>query len=223
MRSWCSTPGASEVADSWPPALAPLLAAAFSLWGSPVTWLEILAFGLSLAMVIGNLRVKVWAWPLAIAASACYGLLFAHSKLYGEASLQLFFIAISCWGWWQWSRGTDETGHVLQVRWMTPRQRLSTGAATALAWPMLAVLLARSTDSEVPVADALPTVASVAGQILLGRQYVENWLVWLGVNLFSIGLFAWKALWLTALLYALFAALSWVGWRTWQARAAAHA
>ena len=209
--------------DPWLTALTPLLAAAFSLWGSPVTWLEIVAFVLSVAMVIGNLRVKVWAWPLAIAASACYALLFAASKLYGEAGLQLFFIAVSFWGWWQWWRGTDAQGHQLAVRRMSLRLRWRSAIATLLAWPLLGLLLMRATDSDVPFADALPTVASVTGQILLGRKYVENWIVWFGVNVFSIGLFAWKALWLTAALYAVFAVLSWVGWRAWRQKAAADA
>jgi nicotinamide mononucleotide transporter len=60
----------------------------------------------------------------------------------------------------------------------------------------------------------------VAGQFLLGRKLIENWLVWLAVNLFSIGLFAYKQLWLTAALYALFAVLSVIGWRAWRARLA---
>jgi nicotinamide mononucleotide transporter len=75
----------------------------------------------------------------------------------------------------------------------------------------------------VPYLDALPTAGSVAGQFLLGRKLIENWLVWLAVNLFSIGLFAVKGLWLTALLYALFALLSIAGWRAWRARLAASA
>jgi nicotinamide mononucleotide transporter len=69
----------------------------------------------------------------------------------------------------------------------------------------------------VPYLDALPTAGSVAGQFLLGRKLIENWLVWLAVNVFSVGLFAYKGLWLTALLYALFAALSVAGWRAWRA------
>ncbi len=91
-------------------------------------------------------------------------------------------------------------------------------AAVLLAWPLLGVLLRRYTDTDVPWWDALPTAGSVAGQWLLGRKYVENWLVWLAVNLVSTGLFAYKGLWLTVLLYALFAALSVVGWRAWTAQ-----
>ena len=196
-----------------------LFAVAFTLWGSPVTWLEILAFGLSLAMVAANMRVKVVGWPLAIASSLLYALLFADSKLYGEASLQFFFVAVSVWGWWQWQRGTAPEGGALQVRWLSQRQRLTALVATLAAWPLLGMLLARATDSDVPYFDALPTVASITGQLLLGRKFVENWAVWLAVNLVSVLLFAYKGLWLTSLLYALFAVLSVWGWRAWKQRA----
>jgi len=73
----------------------------------------------------------------------------------------------------------------------------------------------------VPYFDALPTVASIAGQILLGRKFVENWPVWVGVNVVSVALFATKGRWLTVLLYALFTLLALVGWRAW--RRLAHA
>jgi nicotinamide mononucleotide transporter len=80
-------------------------------------------------------------------------------------------------------------------------------------------VLDHATDSDVPYWDALPTAASVAGQWLLGRQYVENWPVWIGVNVISIVLFAYKGLWLTVLLYALFAVMALAGWRAWAQRA----
>lgn len=196
-------------------AARPLLAPAFTLWGSPATWLELIAFGLALAMVACNLRVNPLGWPLAIASSLLYALLFADSRLYGEASLQLFFIAIAGWGWWQWRRGRGDDGLALRVHSMPSTQRWRALILTLAAWPLLALLLARGTDSDVPWLDALPTVASVTGQLMLGRKLVENWPVWLAVNVFSVGLFAYKALWLTALLYALFAVLSVLGWRAW--------
>jgi nicotinamide mononucleotide transporter len=197
-------------------AAQPLLAPAFSLWGSPATWLELLAFVLSLAMVVCNLRVNAWGWPLAIVSSLLYALLFADSKLYGEASLQFVFVALALWGWWQWLRGHNAQGQALAVRSLSSTQRWWLAGITLLAWPLLAGVLARSTDSDVPWLDALPTVGSIAGQVLLGRKFVDNWPVWVWVNVFSVGLFAYKALWLTVLLYALFAGLAWVGWRAWR-------
>ena len=194
----------------------PLLAPAFTAWGSPVTVLEIVAFVLALAMVAANMRVNPVAWPLAIGSSLLYALLFADSRLYGEASLQLFFVIIALWGWWQWLRGTGLGGAPLVVRGMTARQRWLTAAATLAAWPLLGLLLQHTTDSDVPYFDALPTVASVTGQVLLGRKFVENWPVWVGVNVVSVVLFAIKGLWLTVLLYALFTVLAVVGWRAWR-------
>lgn len=204
-------------------AARPLLLPAFAAFGSPVTWLEIVAFVIAIAMVFANLRVNPVAWPLAIVSSLLYALLFAESRLYGEAGLQILFVVVALWGWWEWLRGTGADGTPLRVRRLSARGRLIALAATVAAWPLLALLLMHATDSDVPWLDALPTVGSITGQFLLGRKLVENWAVWLLVNLFSIGLFVHKALWLTVLLYGLFAALSVVGWRTWDRKASAVA
>jgi nicotinamide mononucleotide transporter len=199
---------------------AAVTATAFTAWGSPVSWLEVAAFCAALAMVVANLRVHPVAWPLAILSSAAYCVLFAQSKLYGEAALQLMFIALALWGWWQWLRGTTADGGALRVRCMTARQRGLAFSATLLAWPLLGLLLSRWTDSDVPYFDALPTVASVTGQILLGRKLVENWPTWVAVNVVSVALFAYKGLWLTSILYGIFAVLALWGWRHWQGLAA---
>ena len=193
----------------------PLLAAAFTLLGSPVTWLEIVAFVLSVWMVVCNMRVDPLAWPLAIVASLLYGLLFAASKLYGEAGLQIFFAVIAAWGWWQWRFGTQDGGAPLVVRHLAWPAGLKLAALTLAAWPLLGLLLDHATDSDVPYFDAFPTAFSVAGQWLLGRKYVENWPTWVLVNVVSIGLFAVKGLWLTVALYALFAVMALAGWRAW--------
>ena len=200
----------------------PLLAPAFSLWGSPVTWVEMLAFALSLAMVVCNIRVNVVAWPLAMAASLLYFVLFWHNRLYGEAGLQIFFALVAGWGWWQWGRGHQADGSALRVRHLSGRARLGLFAAVALAWPLLGAFLRQATDTDVPWWDALPTAGSLAGQWLLGRKYVENWPVWVAVNTVSIGLFAWKGLWLTVLLYALFTLMALWGWRAWSHLARGH-
>ena len=74
-----------------------LFATAFSLWGAPTTWLEVLAFALALGMVACNIRVIPGGWPRAAISSLLYGLLFARYRLYGEASLQVFFAAMAAW------------------------------------------------------------------------------------------------------------------------------
>jgi nicotinamide mononucleotide transporter len=196
-------------------AAAPLLASAFVVAGSSITWLEIVAFVLAVAMVVLNIRVNALAWPLAIASSLLYFLLFWSSRLYGDASLQIFFAAIAGWGWWQWLRGTDAAGHALSVRRLGAPGRVAALAALLIAWPALALFLRRFTDTDVPWWDAFPTAASVIGQWLLGRKYVENWPTWIVVNVVATALFAYKGLWLTVVLYAVFVVMSVVGWRAW--------
>jgi nicotinamide mononucleotide transporter len=196
--------------------LAPLLQPAFTLWGGEITGIELIAVALSVWMVLCNLRVNALAWPLAIISSLLYALLFAASRLYGEASLQIFFVIVAGWGWWQWRRGTGDDGGALRVRSLGPRGRLGVLIALALAWPALALVLRSATDSDVPWWDAFPTAASLIGQYLLGRKYVENWPTWIVVNLVSVGLFAYKGLWLTVALYAVFIVLAGFGWRAWR-------
>lgn len=195
-----------------------LFAPAFTLWGSPTTWLEIAAVAVALAMVGCNIRVIHWGWPLAALSSLMYFALFWRSKLYGDASLQIFFAVVAGWGWFQWLRGARPDGTALKVARLSTRGVWLTLAACAILWPLTGLFLRTYTDTDVPWWDAFPTAVSLVGQYLLGRKYVENWLVWIAVNTVSVGLFAYKGLWLTLGLYTVFIALSVVGWRAWRAR-----
>ncbi len=195
--------------------LQPMFAPAFHLWGSVVTWLEVVAFVLAVAMVVFNIRVNPLGWPLAIISSLLYFALFWNSRLYGDASLQIFFAAVAGWGWWQWLRGTSTDGSALTVRRLGLRGRIVAMALLAAAYPATAWFLHRYTDTDVAWGDAFPTAASVLGQWLLGRKYVENWPTWIAVNTVGVGLFAYKGLWLTVVLYGLFLGMSFAGWRAW--------
>jgi nicotinamide mononucleotide transporter len=195
---------------------------ALSVGGASITWLELLAFVLALAMVGLNLRENHWGWLMAILSSALYFFLFWHSRLYGDAALQLVFVLCATWGWWIWlhpaptnSAGASASG---PIRRLSPRGRLSALLASLLLWPLTGVFLWLYTDTDVPWWDAFPTAASLVGQWLLMHKYCENWLVWIVVNAVSVALFAYKGLWLTVLLYLIFMVLSCLGWRIWQAR-----
>jgi nicotinamide mononucleotide transporter len=180
--------------------------------------LEIVAVVLALATVGCNIREIHWGWPLAIASSLLYFFVFWDSKLYGDAGLQIFFAVVALWGWYQWLRGHRADGSELHVAFLSPRGRIATIATCALLWPATGLFLKTFTDTDVPWWDAFPTALSVVGQFLLGRKFIENWAVWLAVNVVSVALFAYKDLWLTAGLYCVFIVLSFVGWREWKKR-----
>jgi len=169
-------------------------------------------------MVFCNIREIHWGWPLAIASSLLYFFIFQGSKLYGEAWLQVFFAAVALWGWFQWLRGHRADGSALRVARLSRRGLAFALLASALLWPATALLLKNVTDTDVPWWDAFPTAISVVGQFLLARKFIENWVAWMAVNTVAVGLFAYKGLWLTVGLYAVFIVLSIAGWRAWKKR-----
>ena len=193
-------------------------APAFMLWGAPASWLELTAALLALIMVGCNMRELHWGWPLAILSSLMYVGVFAGSRIYGDAALQIFFALMALWGWFQWLRGHRSDGSALHVARLSRRGWLLAAAAAALLWLALAGFLGRFTDSDVPWSDGFVTALSVVGQFLLARKFIENWGVWLLVNIVSVGLFVHKGLWLTVGLYAVFALLSVAGYLAWRAR-----
>jgi len=197
----------------------PMLEVAFTLFGADVTRLEVIAFVLALACVIFNVLEVHWAWPLAIVSSVLYAWLFFASRLYGDVAVQSFFVISSAWGWYQWlfGRRADGQGVALPLRIVRlgSRRMLAVAILWLAAWPLLGVVLARFTDTDVPYFNAFPTVGSFIGQVLLALKFVETWPVWLVVNAVSVVLYATKSLWLTALLYVIFAALALAGWRRW--------
>jgi len=201
--------------------LETLFTPAFTLWGSPASWLELMAVVVALAMVGCNIREVHWGWPLAIVSSLMYFAIFWRSKLYGDASLQIFFAVIALWGWTQWLRGVRPDGSALQVSRLSGRGIAWAAGCAAALWPATGWFLATWTDTDVPWWDAFPTAVSVIGQVLLGRKFIENWAVWVIVNVVSVGLFAYKGLWLTVGLYLVFIVLSVTGWRAWSRRLAA--
>ena len=189
---------------------------AFTLWDYTTTWIELIAVLLGIVMVFFTIAEQHWGWLFAILSSALYFLIFWNSRLYGDALLQLLFIALAAWGWWLWLRGAETAP--LRITQLTSRERLQTVLAGLVLWALTGCVLLNFTDTDVPWWDAFPTAFSLVGQYLLAHKRVENWCAWLLVNVVAIGLFAWKELWLTTVLYIVFALLSVVGWRAWQQR-----
>ena len=201
-----------------------MLDTAFTLWATPVTWLEVVAFVLALATITCNVFEIHWGWPLTVVSSILYAWLFYNSKLYGEAGVNCFFAITAVWGWTQWLRGTHDDGETpLAIRRLPPQGLRAVVLAWAVLWGACAGLLQHVTDSDVAWADGFVTAGSVVGTYLLGRKFIANWPVWMVVNAASIALFAYKGLLLTVVLYALFFGLAIWGWLGWQRRMATQA
>jgi nicotinamide mononucleotide transporter len=189
---------------------------AFHVGGSPASWAELIGALLGIAMVLCNMRQIHWGWPLAFASSLLYVLVFAGSKLYGEAALQVFFAATAIWGWLQWLRGTTANGQALRVQRLQPSTTIKLIATSLIFTGAIGLFLRQFTDTDVPWLDAVPTALSLVATYLLGKKYIENWPLWMVINVLSMGLFVYKGLWLTVGLYAVFAIMAGLGWQAWR-------
>jgi nicotinamide mononucleotide transporter len=181
--------------------------------GFSTTPLELVSFVLAVITVLLNIRQSHWAWLFAIVSSATYGIVFFEARLYGDAGLQLVFIAVSVWGWRQWLGGAR---HQRLAVTRTSSTGLCWAAAGWLAgFVLLAYFLKNFTNTDVPHSDGFLTAGSILGQLLLSRKKVENWHVWIIVDVLYVGLYVYKGLMLTAILYAIFCVMAVIGLRAW--------
>ena len=182
--------------------------------------LELISFLLAATTVVLNIRQKHWAWLFSIASSATYAVVFYDARLYGDMGLQFVFIVASVWGWYQWLHGSaGDSAAPLLPSFLTPGARVWSVAAWLLGFVLLSSFLGNFTDTDVPHADGFLTAGSLVGQLLLARKKVENWHVWIAVDVLYVGLYLYKGLVLTAVLYGIFVLLAIAGLRTWSALA----
>jgi nicotinamide mononucleotide transporter len=180
-------------------------------------WIEPLGFATGIASVWLFARQHVAAWPVGIVTSLCWLVLFLQSGLYADSGLQVFYVAVSMYGWWHWIAGRPSTDQELPIT-RTPRRLALALIGVAVAGALLlGLFLDRVTDSTVPFHDAVTTVLSLIAYFLLARKHIENWPIWIfGVNLPYLALFLYKGLVLTAALQPLFIAVSILGWISWR-------
>ncbi|MFZ6742260.1 nicotinamide riboside transporter PnuC [Undibacterium sp. JH2W] len=184
------------------------------LFGFSTSLLELLSFALSIITVALNIRQLHWAWLFSIISSGLYAAVFFDARLYGDMGLQFVFILVSVWGWMCWLRGDDGHEH-LPVTRLQAQGRWAAVGVTLLAFVLLAWFLKRYTDTDVPYADGFLTAGSLLGQVLLSRKKLENWHVWIIVDVLYVGLYVYKGLMLTAVLYAIFIFMAIAGLRVW--------
>jgi len=182
--------------------------------------IEIAAALLGVINVLLVVRRSTWNYPFGIAMVSLYFFVFWEAKLYSDALLQVFFLLIQVYGWWAWFHAAH-VDHGVAVGWMDWKRRLSWLTGTALAVVIWGTGMARFTDAAAPYADATIAGLSVAAQILQSLRRVECWVLWIAVDALAIGLFAWRGLFVTSSLYALFFVLAVVGLFEWRRKARA--
>lgn len=176
--------------------------------------LELAAALLGIMCVALVVLRRIGNFAFGIASTALYAAVFFGAKLYSDALLQLFFVAVNAYGWWNWTRASAATGEI-PVERLAGRARLGWVGGIAGVTLLWGGLMHRFTDASYPWADAGIAIASVAAQILMAQRRIENWWLWIAVDLASVPLYAAKELYLTAGLYMIYLALALWGLLDW--------
>jgi len=184
----------------------------------PLPWLETAGAVLGVAYVILVIRQTVACWPVGIASAALYMFVFFHARLYGQVALQGVYIALMVYGWREWLHG-GASGGQLAVSRLPSAFRLPVLAAGVVATVAFGLALARTTDAALPYWDAGTLSFSLLAQWMTARKWIENWLVWIAVDVVYVGMYASQELYPTVLLYVAFLVLAVLGYREWRASA----
>jgi nicotinamide mononucleotide transporter len=180
-------------------------------------FLENLGIISTLICVWLNTKENVWGWPWAIVSSFIYGIIFYREELYSDMELQIVFILISAFGWYKWLNG--EKKQSLEVR-DVPKKEFSILMIILIAFACISGYLHQKyTNASLPYFDSSLTAISLVAQWMLAKKYLQNWSLWIIVNIGYIAMYFSKNLYGTSVLYFLLLGLAIKGYYDWQKNA----
>ena len=188
-------------------------------------WIEICGVIISLGYLCFSILRLIWLWPFGLASSIFYMVIYFQSGFYADMGLQFYYAGISIYGWIVWRERhedveSEEDGvnavNNLQMSHLTARLAWILTGVFLVLWALIWYILGRWTDSVIPGWDALTTAASIVATWMLARKILEHWLVWVVVDAISIGLYLWKELYPTAILFLFYTSLAVVGYHQWK-------
>lgn len=176
--------------------------------------LEIIGFIFGVAGVWLTSRGNIWCFPVGLVNVAVSLFLFFNHKLYSDTLQQAVYIVLLSYGWYQWANGT--TGKDLPVRNITLTDLLYSVLAGVVLTGALGYFFSVYTDADLPWIDAGATSLSFIAQFFIARKVIQNWIIWIAVNMIYIGVYLYKDLHLYAVLFAIYLILAIYGYRSWK-------
>lgn len=180
-------------------------------------YIEITGAVLGVLFLYFEIKQNWLLWPLSVLTSMFYIFIFFDAKFYADMGLQVYYVAISIYGWYYWLRGSKASGETtLPVIRVTKRLGWILTAVTIPLFVFISFVLVRFTDSPVPYWDAFTTSISITATWMLTRKMLEQWYLWIIVNTVSLVLYVYKGLYPTVVLFAFYLVLSFVGYVQWR-------
>jgi nicotinamide mononucleotide transporter len=180
-------------------------------------WIEIVAVATGLAYIILSVKQNIWCWLFGIISSFLYLYVFFNSKIYADMSLQAYYVIMGVYGWVHWARldsGSKEKKELPVLR-LTAKEWLILSGITFVLFILIAQFLIYFTDSPVPWVDSFTTSLSFTATWMLTRKIIEHWIIWIVVDAVSIGLYFYRGLYPSIILFAVLTILAVAGYIEW--------
>ncbi|MDB5139847.1 MAG: nicotinamide mononucleotide transporter [Mucilaginibacter sp.] len=190
------------------------IAHALQTWWQHQTLLEIIGVITGLICVYLAAINNIWNWPIAIISVAIYIFIFFDTLLYADMGLQVYFLIMNVYGWYYWSKkpASEEKTPVMRV---TQKEMIFSAIAVVVFTFILGSVL-KYTAASYPFIDSFCTACSLVAQVFLARKVLENWLIWIFVDIIYVGVYIFKGLDLTAIMYAIYVGIALLGYIDWK-------
>ena len=183
---------------------------------------EIIGAVIGLVYLYLEYKADVWLWPVGIMMSLFYVVIFFHGKFYADAAIYLYYIGANTYGLFQWTRSrqkaTTGNDHPVErpITHVPTKRILPLAAVTLVLWMILYLILKTVTDSPIPLGDAFTTSVSIVAMWMLAQKYIEQWWLWIVVNIVSTVLYFWKGLYPTGVLFTVYVIVAILGYFRWK-------
>lgn len=185
------------------------------IWANKI---EVLGAILGLLYIFFSIRQHILTWPTGLLTSLLYTVVFFQSGFYADMGLQVYYVIISIYGWYYWLKGSkkEKQEEQVPVTKMPGQLFLKSILATIVIYVLILFVLIRFTNSTVPIMDSLTTALSITATWMLAKKYIEHWLIWIFVDLVSAGLYIYKGLWPTVILFLVYTLMAILGYFEWK-------
>jgi nicotinamide mononucleotide transporter len=183
-------------------------------WWQHQTWLEIIGVITGLLCVYLAARNNIWNWPFAIISVGIYIFIFFNSRLYADMGLQFYFMVMNVYGWYYWSHKpvSEKKAPVVLVC----KKEIILSVIAVIIFTVFLGSVLKYTPASYPYLDSFCTACSLVAQVFLARKVLENWLIWIFVDIIYVGVYIFKQLDLTAIMYAIYVAIALFGYIDWK-------
>jgi nicotinamide mononucleotide transporter len=184
--------------------------------------IEMLGAALGILYIFFSIKQNIFTWPAGLLTSILYIIVFFQSGFYADMGLQFYYVFISIYGWYHWLKGgskpvgNQDKKTELPVKKVTIKMTLKLFIAFVLIYIIILFILLNYTDSTVPFMDTLTTALSIIATWMLAEKYIEHWLIWIFTDILSAGLYVYKGLWPTVILFLVYAVMAIEGYREWK-------